>query len=85
MNTHEFFNLLDGRISIPRLRNGIWKYSPSLLIRHKLAAAWLRLLARLVLVALSYMTYLEKKQFQYTAGGKIQAKVDEYKRQEGLL
>lgn len=74
MNTHDFYSLLDGKVALPELKNGIYDYPPHFLEEYNLTVELLNKEVLMVHALLEKMTELKKDQFQYTAGGEKQLK-----------
>ena len=70
MNTHDFYNLLDDKIELSSLKNGIWTYPPDFLKSYNAQADIINGLRNEVRSAIEAMTVLEKEQFKYTAGSR---------------
>lgn len=65
MNTHDFFNLLDGKIVPFFMKDGIFKYPQDFIDRYNDSVNKLNEIAMLVNSQLKAMTLLEQEQFKH--------------------
>jgi hypothetical protein len=71
MKTHDFYNMLEGRVgNRQHLKSGIWEYPDDFLQRYNGCIDKLNALVNLVSHAVEELTVLEKEQMQYTAGSR---------------
>lgn len=61
MNNHQFYNLLEGKIGIPRLRNGIYKFPWHFIFRYNRQIKKIEKTKKCIVQQLAKMTVLEKQ------------------------